>query len=415
MRPSLSAPVAAPPGATPPSSHTEDRAPSSTWRTWLLIPVGVFLVARLVSSLLLVTLGEGHPGLPGETVVQFQAPTTPLNLHTNWDAQWYQLIVEQGYPSELPRNDAGDVLQNPWAFFPLFPALVAVLAETGLSFAVAAMLVSLSSGAVAMVLLFRLLATTCTNFTAGLTVTALSFSPAALAFGIPYTESLGLALILLCLTFLGQRRPTAFIVTALALSLARPVAPALAAVVGVVWLVRWFNRRSEPFPVRERFMWAGIAVLTAMLFLLWPAVVGIATGEWNAYALTQKSWHPGVTGWDSWLASALSGDPTLLITALLLAGAVAVGLRYGRRWPVALRAWTVLYPLFILGASRPTPSIVRYLTLTAAPAWPLPDMSNRVTSPLARSALVVMVVTVGTGLQILWIDAIWLSTAGLFP
>lgn len=413
MSPIIVPPMSSPADARPDISR--DAAKQLSWRFWVLVPIGIFLIARLVSSSLLITMGEDHPGLPGGVVTQFQSPTTPLNLHTNWDAQWYLLVVDEGYPRELPRDESGHVEQNQWAFFPVYPAIVAVLVKMGLTFGAAGILVSLVSGAWAMVLLFRLLISTCDTFTATVTVTALSFSPAGLVFGLPYSESLALALILLCLTLLGQRRPVAFLCAALLLSMTRPVAPAMGAVVGVLWALRWLRRRREPFPPSEQVTWFAVAFLTAAFFLIWPAVTGLATGEWKAYALTQQAWMVDGESWDSWVKSALKGDPTMLFTGLVLIGALAVALRYGRRWPPVLRAWTVLYPLFILGASRPTPSIIRYLTLTAATAWPVPELSRAITSAKGRVAILLMAAAAGTGLQVLWLEATWLSTIGLHP
>lgn len=385
------------------------------WKVWLLAPVGIFLVGRLISSTLMVVLAQGHPEPTGAELSPLPDPRSPLNLHARWDAQWYERIVEDGYPRTLPRDTAGQVVENQWAFLPGFPVLAGLLVRLGLAFPVAGIAVSLVLGAVAMVLLFRMLARAGDAFTATVTVTALSFSPASLTFGLPYSESLALALILTCLTLLGAGRPVAFLVAALALSLSRPVAPALAAVVGVVWLARWFRRERTPFPVRERVVWAAVAVLTASFFLIWPAITGLVTGEWNAYALTQKAWLPEVDGWSTWLSLGLKGEPELLVTFLVLFGGLLVALRYARSWPLTLRAWAVLYPLFILGASRPTSSVVRYLTLTAATAWPVPDLSGQCTSVRSRALLLGVVVVVGTAVQALWIQHLWLSEQGIFP
>ena len=42
-----------------------------------------------------------------------------------------------GYPSTLPRGDGGAVLQNSWAFYPLFPLLTRPLLAAGLPWEVA--------------------------------------------------------------------------------------------------------------------------------------------------------------------------------------------------------------------------------------------------------------------------------------
>ena len=41
----------------------------------------------------------------------------------SWDVQWYRRVAFEGYPLELPIDANGDVKQNTWAFFPVFPAI----------------------------------------------------------------------------------------------------------------------------------------------------------------------------------------------------------------------------------------------------------------------------------------------------
>ena len=76
-----------------------------------------------------------------------------------WDGQWYEFVGTYGYPDHVPRDPAGQALQNPWAFYPLFPFLSRGVQElTGLSFAAAASTTALVVGfgaAVAMAALLR--------------------------------------------------------------------------------------------------------------------------------------------------------------------------------------------------------------------------------------------------------------------
>src|SRR5918911_1081627 len=67
-------------------------------------------------------------------------------------------IAEQGYPAHLPVDAQGHVLMNSWAFFPLFPVAAGMLSRlTGLGFTTVAPLLNLALGAIAIVVMYRLL------------------------------------------------------------------------------------------------------------------------------------------------------------------------------------------------------------------------------------------------------------------
>ena len=129
-----------------------------------------------------------------------------LTVLGNWDGQWYGEIATNGYPSELPRED-GEVIPNVWAFYPLFPYLVRlVMVLSHLPFEVAATLITMTAGAAAVLLLYRLVAPVGGHFNALTTVTALSFFPAAPVLQAAYADSLTLLLVVVCLTLLRDRR-----------------------------------------------------------------------------------------------------------------------------------------------------------------------------------------------------------------
>ena len=72
------------------------------------------------------------------------------DVTNNWDGTWYERVVIQGYPSHLPIDSSHAVGQNTWAFYPLFPRLVAVLMQvTGLAWTPCAGLFSLICAAIA--------------------------------------------------------------------------------------------------------------------------------------------------------------------------------------------------------------------------------------------------------------------------
>lgn len=373
-------------------------------------PVLVFAAARVVSTVLMLWLGPDHAAQPpySETERIRGLGDGPLDMMRFWDGRWYRQIATDGYPGALPRED-GEVIQNPWAFYPLYPAIVATVMRMGLPFEVAALVVSLVVGAAAMVILYRMLLPGTGRFTALLTVAAVSAGPTGALFQLGYTEGLAILLFLGALWSLRRKRYAVAGVLSLALALTRPITPALALVMAVLWVLRW-RRTAEPFPVAQRLKHGVLAVGTAAAFAIWPLTCGLVTGELDGYRLTQAAWSNEAEVLSTWLGTAL-GDPiALLLVAFFLGGASWLAIRRGAAgWGDDLRAWVIVYPLFILGVSGPSTSVFRYLTLTVLPAWPFPDISTRIRSTPARVVVILGVMTVGTVLQYYWLRYVFLS------
>ena len=380
--------------------------------SWWL-PLLVFAATRLIDTAL-VLLASGHqdfardPG-PFVTVVD-PAPAHPgyLDMLTNWDGQWYQSIAQDGYPAELPTED-GVVAQNPWAFYPLYPALVrAVTALSPLSFAAAASLVSLVTAAAAMVVLFRFLEPRVGRFHAAVAVLAVGLSPAGVVLQAAYTEGLALLLVLLCLSLLAQRRYAAVAVVAVALSLTRPVVLPMALVVVAHGVVRWRNRESEPFGATELRRCAAAAVVTAGSFGLWPTVCALRTGEPLGYLETQRAWIDAAVGEPTWLWELLrhpTGAPAffaLVATATVL----YLVLRRGAAWGLEARVWVLAYGAYLLVASLPVAAVLRYAMLAVFPWWSGSDRQWPA-SRAGRVVVVVLVVVVGTALQVAWLRSFY--------
>lgn len=371
---------------------------------WYVVPLLIFLGARLLSAGLLVLLARDQipasalpPDMPLPTLVD---PASYLHVIANWDGQWYREIASHGYPSNLPEHH-GVVQQNAWAFYPLFPALARVVMTAGVSFGLAASVVSLLCGALAMCLMYRMLTPGSGRFTAGLTVLALSSAPAAPILQAAYTESLALLLLLTALWGLQERRYAVLTASGVALSLARGITLPLVAVIGWEYLRR--RHADEPFDSasRRRLLVSGLVVAASTL--LWPAVVAVATGEPDAYWTTQKAWAT-VAGnsADSWLVS-LPGHPGRAVVLLVGIGLLALVCRYARCWPRTLRMWPLPYALFILALTPPTASVLRFSLLLGAPWWPFPEWSRRLASPAGRATVVLTVVAVGLAAQWWWL------------
>ncbi len=380
---------------------------------WAL-PLLVFALSRVASGLLVTYLGRDQDTSyrPGKV----QVPTDPdpasyLHLLTNWDGDWYLRIAAHGYPGTLPTVN-GEVIQNVWAFYPVFPGVMGLLGKLGIPLPLAATAISTTCAALAMVLLYAMLRPAAGSFTALLTVAAFSFSPPSLVLQAAYTEGPALLMLLGALWCLRNKKYAGAAGIALLLSLTRPLSLPLAAVIGVLWVLRLQQRGSVPFPRRELVQHGALALFSAATFLIWPAVCGIVTGVHDGYALTQQSWVYDDKGWITWLSglstlakpSLIIGVPTVIVMAWL-------GIRKDTRvWGADLRAWVVLYPLYILAVSRPTTSVLRYLMMTTLPAWPLPELSSRVVTTRGRVLVLLLVASAGLVTQYWWIQWFWLRS-----
>ncbi len=152
-------------------------------RRWWLVPLSIFLATRVADGALLMLLGRSQTDPTTLDVAPGHQPLetgrTYSDLVANWDGQWYRSIVEHGYPAHLPTID-GVVQQNQWAFYPLFPTFIKALMGTGLPYGIAASLLSVTFGALAMCLLYRFLLPRLGIFGASMSVLALCIAPAAL-------------------------------------------------------------------------------------------------------------------------------------------------------------------------------------------------------------------------------------------
>lgn len=373
-----------------------------------VIPLGVYAVSRLIDTLILLRLKVHQTTDPnflsgGIVPIQVQ-PRTYGHIITNWDGQWYRLIAEHGYPHTLPTYADGSVVQNQWAFYPGFPMLCRLLMQLGLSFEAAATTVTLLAGAVGACLLYALVRGSGSRFTAMMTVVGFSFFPTATVLQAAYTEALAFALIAGALLALNRRRYEWFMACTVVLSLTRPVALPLAAVVGLHLLIRWLRRDKEEFPASERAM-AGIATVVALLsFGVWPMIAALTTGHFNAYYATALTWDNN-RQWHTWLGETLGvgGQGVMLFTIIAAFGIVAiVTQRAARAWPTELRTWSAAYVLYLLASTRVTPSITRYLMLAIVPAWPFPEISERRLPMLAKVGIVGAIAGAGVLLQIGW-------------
>jgi Gpi18-like mannosyltransferase len=304
-----------------------------------------------------------------------------------WDGIWYTSIARLGYRGP----------ESP-AFFPAYPYVVRAVSSVAGSEVIAGVCVSLVCAALAMIVLYRMVASRFGASTAAWTVAFLSLCPTSLFFGTVYSESLLLLLVVGSLA-LAERGLWlgACVVGALA-ALTRNTGVLLCLPLFLLYAERrgWTWRSARvAWPEDLRLAWlalvpGGLALYMAFLwtrfgdalafitvqrawarsFALPPVTVWRgAVQAWHALKVTGERWP---LAW-SWLGPAGDGQwmsAMVLLPFVSLVAAVAVMVAAWRRLPAAYNAWAlvvVLVPLFSPARDQALLSYPRFLLL----AFPL--------------------------------------------
>jgi hypothetical protein len=145
--------------------------------------------------------------------------------------------------------------------------------------------------------------------------------------------------------------------------------------------------------------------------LLWPGIVGLATGVPDAFLQTQAVWgqRPEQGLFVPWLAWAWDGLG--LVGVLLLVGVLALGVaavlgRHGRWMSVELRVWAIAYPVYLLAVVRPITSMWRFLLLDFPLAAVLASALARGRLPRAGRSVVTGARLVARG-RVPWRELRW--------
>lgn len=323
--------------------------------------------ARLISAGLLVLLTRY------QVPVEWTGPrVTYATIVGLWDAGWYGEIAENGYPHVLPRDpDTGDLQQNPWAFYPLFPVLTrALMVFTGAPFAITGAILSLVLGGAAAVVIAGMLRDRVGERAALASIVVWATCVSSPVLQTAYTESLAILLLALVLRYLDASRWWAAAATAFLTGLARPIAVPLGIVALVAVLVRWRGRGARPIGRREGFGMIAALAGCGLAGLTWPVIAWLGTGIRSAYTDTMATWRYGQqivplrpwVGISEWYFAA--AGPTAahlaLVAIVTLIVAVALGPWAARLGPV-LRAWILAYPAYLALVLDPGTSVIRYL------------------------------------------------------
>jgi hypothetical protein len=385
------------------------RLPYGLW-----FPLLVYAFTRAVDAVLILHAGHHQAamlGLDPSYRLSFPSSANPGygTVATNWDGQWYQLVAQQGYPSSLPLDVHGHVLMNTWAFFPLYPLSAGMLSRlTGLGFTTVAPVLNLVLGAVAVLVLYRLLRHI-GRFNASATVVVTCFFMSAPALQLSYTEGLALLLVCLSLLLLRSRHYAWFAVATLALSLTRPIALALVPVVVAHWLARRRDPADESF-ANERWRVALLVPWCGAVTGLWPLIAAVVTRDLFAYPKTMAAWK--VYGQNipvgSWFGREIRDRGLVLglLLCLVLPALLVFVVRRpaARAWGPEVRTWAWAYPAYLFAVTAPGPSIVRYMLLAFPLMWPVPDpVPPTLRAKVPRLVVLGVAAVVGLVLQWYWI------------
>lgn len=167
-----------------------------------------------------------------------------------FDGGFYAQIAAHGYPQVVPSGH-GPEAQSPLAFFPLYPALLAVLEKVGLPVAAAAVLLSTVAAAGAAVLIALIVRRWQGDRTALLTVALWGAYPLVVVLSLAYTEALFTMLAAACLLALSRERAAVAGLCAALASLTRTTGVVL--ILLCLGLAVW--RRSLPMVGRPPLVW----------------------------------------------------------------------------------------------------------------------------------------------------------------
>ena len=382
-------------------------------RLSIWLPLVIFGLTRIYGLVIIALASRQQVALPSPDhpgIYQFTAhPSSPGYqwLITNWDGQWYERIATLGY--HLPgASDPGaaDTLHT-FAFLPVFPTVVgALMAVTGLSFAVCATALNLAAGGGAMVVMFALVERTAGRFAAATAVLFTSCFVAAPLFQAAYSESLSLLLVCSALLLIAQRRYPWAVAVVLLLSLTRLVTPPLAVVVIVHAVVRYRGRARDPVSRGEAVWLTVLAVASTASVTLWSTITsaitsGVDTGASRGSFSTvvgaaRFGWFTNAFEHIGWTGVVGLGVLAVLLVVLALSPLT-------RTWGLEVRTWFAIYPIFLLFTAGVHTGMLRYLLLAFPLALLMIGSPDPAAIPRRRAILVLTVCAIGLALQIPWV------------
>lgn len=326
-----------------PSSRLGGVAPALWLFVWSRAAIWLLAVA-----VVLLWEGSSNPGRGEWDSPRLHELGVVIDVWARWDSDWFLRIAQDGYswPSSTP------------AFFPLYPLLVAGLGWVLLGHPLlAGVLVSLTAGAAAFALLYRLTVERLGNAVASRTVLFLALAPTALFLGAVYSESLFLLLAVLSFVLAERGR---FAGAGAAAGLALLTRSAGVALLPALVVLAW---RS---PDRKRAL-AGTAIAPA-LFALYPLLLAVWIGRPLAFLDAQKVvWERRLSPAGPFGGLVAAVEHRDLVDVGVALALMALGVVAWRRLGAAYGLYaltSVAVPLAFVSAKTPLWSIQRFAVVT---------------------------------------------------
>ncbi|MEW1949244.1 hypothetical protein AB0280_08315 [Pseudarthrobacter sp902506025] len=337
------------------------------------------------------------------------------NFINIWDARWYAQVIANGYPSVLPTDAAGNVQENTWAFYPLFPALAGGLSRlTGLNPAAALTVVAMLAGWGAALAVYALFRQKAPHAPAMWGVAFFSVFPVSAVLQVPYAEPLSLLLLAGALLLVVRRRYLWAAPVVVLLCLSRPVGVPFAAMLGLLLVFhaaanlrrgRQGGPADNTHSVKDLAALTGLTAVAGLSALAWPAAAWAATGDLQAYTKTETVWRGrDLVPFKPWFDTGvdLFGPVVGVLAPLVFVALFGVMLFLPPvvRLGVELRLWCACYMGYLLAFLHPQTSTFRMLL----PLFPLALGTVFLSRSRAYRGTVVAMFLL---LQIVWIVWLW--------
>jgi hypothetical protein len=396
-----------PDGATEHAVAEEPEPPARRNRFgWMLAPLGIYAVSRLVQLWLLDWMIRPGAGAPVGV-----SPSPMRDKLLAWDAVWFVQVAIDGYPREYEYGQDGELTGNTLAFFPGYPLLIrlghAVTRADGGTVAIAIAWIC----AAVLAVLVCALGTALWDRRTGLVLTALvCVQPMSVVFSMAYSEPVFLMFAVGALLAGYRHRWLLAGALGLAAGLTRPTGAAVALALLVAAVVHVSRRSNGP-----RRWWAlagaGLAGIGVPAYLAW---VGLRLGEPTAWFKVQSAgWgtsydngamvvrlvKDGLRAGDGWVHMSVAW----LLIAAAAAALIAVWLAIeGRVWPPLVVYGLIALALVVgqAGYYHSKPRLMVPVLVTLAPAAVALGRAR------PRTAVVALV---GFGLFGLWYGAYMLT------
>lgn len=322
-------------------------------------------------------------------------PAPILRSLTTWDGDWFVGIARNGYHLEA----FGDTGYHDYAFFPLYPMLVRVLALPWPNLVgLIAIALNVALFALALILLVRLARPHLGESRAIRAAALLALFPFSFVFTMAYSETL--TLVLVVLSFLAVERGHAGR-AGIAFGLA-----SLTRAQSAFYIVPLLLAARRQGGWRLRWLALGLGPLATLSYIVW---VAFFTGSWNGYFGSYAAWGRntgGAAAGSGSVSQALAGPLALYFATLMVLLMISVGLFvFARRDRIPVEYLAIpAIALVMLLVSGSLEAVGRVVLLSFPYSWILASREH----PVWRYGWPVLSVALLAGFSVLTFAGWWI-------